>query len=383
MFEQTLAIIRNTFFEAIRQPVMLIILCVATLTLVLSNPLAGFTMEDDQRMLVDIGLATVFVCGAILAAFVSASVLTREIENKTALTVVSKPVGRPVFVIGKFLGVAAALLIATLYMSFVFLLVEHHGTIQTARDPIHLPVITFGVSAAVIGITIGLWCNYFYGKVFGSTVIVVTTPLLLIAYIFSLMFAHDFSPLNSAEIAGNMQLQWQFWYAIISMSMAILVLTAVALAASTRLSQVMTLATTLGVFLVGMLSDWFIGRRIEAVRQTWLSRAREGGLTEQVERARIIQDTVTGERESFTETVEVATTSLSGFAEGLELIWYWLLNVVYAVIPNFQTMILLDALTQYHEIPGSYVWSALFYGLCCLLIALGLAVVLFQRREVG
>ena len=76
-------------------------------------------------MLIDIGMATVFVAGGLLAAFVATGVLTREIENKTALTVISKPVGRPLFVLGKFLGVAGALiLLSTLYMSFVFLLVE-------------------------------------------------------------------------------------------------------------------------------------------------------------------------------------------------------------------------------------------------------------------
>ncbi len=378
MFEQTLAILRNTFFEAIRQPVMLVILCIATLALILSNPLAGFTMEDDQRMLIDIGLATVFLCGAILAAFVSASVLTREIDNKTALTVISKPVGRPVFVIGKFLGVAAALFVATLFMSLVFLLVELHGTLQTVRDPLHLPVITFGIGAAVIGIGVALWCNYFYGKVFGSTVIVVTTPLLLIAYIFALMFDAHFAP---QPIGASFNPQ--FWYAITSMMMAVMVLTAIALAASTRLSQVMTLAATLGLFMIGMLSDWFIGRRIEAIRQVWLSRARDEGLTEQVERVRIISETMTGEREEFTETVEVATVGLTRFSDGLELLWFGLLNVLYALIPNFQTMILLDALTQYHEIPGSYVFTALLYGFCCMMIALGIAVILFQRREVG
>lgn len=377
MFEQTLAIIRNTFFEAIRQPVMLVILCVATLALILSNPLAGFTMEDDQRMLIDIGLATVFLCGAILAAFVATSVLTREIENKTALTVISKPVGRPIFILGKFLGVATALFIATIYMSLVFLLVELHGTLQTARDPIHLPVITFGVGAAVIGVGVALWCNYFYGKVFGSTAIVVTTPLLFIAYIFSMMFRHDFSPQPMAA-----SFQPQFWYAIASMTMAVMVLTAIALAASTRLSQVMTLATTLGAFIIGMLSDWFIGRRIQAIESVWKGRARMEGLTEEVERVRTIV-MVTGEREELTDTVEVATVGLTRFAEGFELIWYGLLNVLYAVIPNFQTMILLDALTQYHVIPFSYVVTSLIYGLCCMLIALGLAVVLFQRREVG
>ncbi|MCZ6543854.1 MAG: ABC transporter permease, partial [Planctomycetota bacterium] len=124
MFGQTLAIIRNTFFESIRQPIMLVVLVVATIALIFSNLLAGFTMEDDQRMMIDLGLSTIMLCGTLLAAFIATNVLNREIENRTVLTVISKPVSRPVFVLGKYLGVAGALALAMVYMSLVFLLVE-------------------------------------------------------------------------------------------------------------------------------------------------------------------------------------------------------------------------------------------------------------------
>jgi ABC-2 type transport system permease protein len=230
----------------------------------------------------------------------------------------------------------------------------------------------------IIGIGAALWCNYFYGMVFGSTAIVVTTPLLFLAYVFSLNFRPDFTTQSMAE-----SFQPQLWYAIISMSVAILVLTAVALAASTRLSQVMTLATTLGVFLVGMLSDWVIGRRLDSIRRDWLSRARDEGLTEWVERTRLIQLTTGEVSEPMIDQVEVATVGLLRFAEGTELIWYWILSVAYAIIPNFQTMILIDALTQYHVIPFSYVANSVLYGLFLMLAFLALAVILFQRREVG
>ena len=42
-----------------------------TIALILANPLAAFTMEDDQRMLIDMGLATVFLCGCLLSAFIA------------------------------------------------------------------------------------------------------------------------------------------------------------------------------------------------------------------------------------------------------------------------------------------------------------------------
>lgn len=418
MIEQFLAIVRNTFFESIRQPIMLVILVVATIALILANPLSAFTMEDDQRMLLDIGLATVFLAGTLLAVFVAANVLTREIENKTALTVISKPVGRPVFVLGKFIGVAGAILIGTIYMSLVFMLVEQHAVLQTVRDPVHVPVITFSLIAGVIGIGTGIWCNYFYNRVFASTVIVVTTPLVALAYIFSLMFDAGFSPQPI-----SVGFKPHIWLAIICILVALLVLTAVAIASSTRLNQVLTLVVVLGVFVLGLLSDTIFGQPIESLRNSWLERAQAFGLTETVTEEQSVR-LITGETTvPVTVEMEVPLDSLweladpppvitdtehenynrdakaifdpergwhvvppeaqadgRPFTERASYIGLW---IGYAIVPNLQTMLLNDALTQGHVIPISYVVLAVLYGCSYIIVALALAVILFQRREVG
>lgn len=269
MFQQTFAIARNTFFESIRQPIMLVVLLVATIAIVLSNPLAAFTMEDDQRMLIDLGLATVFLCGCLLAAFIATNVLGREIDNRTVLTVVSKPVSRPLFLLGKFVGVAASMSLGTLYMAIVFMITEQHTVLQTARSPLHGPVLVFSFIAFVLGVGTAVWCNYFYGKVFASTVLIVLTPLAALAYLFSMMFTAEFK-LQPISVGFKPQL----WLAIIALWMAILILTAIALAVSTRLGQVMTLVITLGVFIMGMLSDWTLGRPMVKLEDTWTQRVK-------------------------------------------------------------------------------------------------------------
>ena len=379
MFGQTLAIIRNTFFESIRQPILLVMLVVATIGLIFCNLLAGFTMEDDQRMMVDLGLSTVFLCGTLLAAFIATNVLNREIENFTALTVISKPVARPIFVLGKFLGVAGALVLATVYLSFVFLLVEMHGVLETVRQPIHLPVIVFGVGAGGLSVAAALWCNYFYGKVFSSTVICLVTPLAGLAYLFSLMFDTGF-----AVQPISVSFDGQLWLALTSIMMAILVLTAIAIAASTRLGQVLTLCTTLGIFLLGMLSDWMFGRELNRIREMWLQRASALGQTEIISETRLVELASTGEVQTKTEQIEQALAPLSSFADGLaeriEYAAYW---TAYAVLPNFQVFWLSDGVTQDHVIPPGYVGLTLIYGPLYILAALSVAVILFQRREVG
>ncbi len=378
MFGQTLAIFRNTFFESIRQPIMLVVLGAATIALLFCNLLAAFTMEDDQRMMIDLGLSTVFICGTLLAAFIATNVVNREIENRTALTVISKPVSRPLFVLGKFLGVAGALALAMVYMSFVFLLVEMHGDLQTVRDAMRVPVIVFGTGAGLLGLAVGVWCNYFYGRVFSSTVIAVTTPLAGLAYLLSLMFDPNFT-LQPMDVA----FKGQIWLALIGLLTAIGVLTAIAIAASTRFGQVLTLCVTLGVFMLGMLSDWTFGRPIKEMEEAWLARAGAVGLTETVERTRLVT-LVTGEGHRTDYTVEVATVPLTQMAEGWgELAGYAACRAAYAVVPNFQKFWLSDAVTQGHVIPSPLLGQVLLYGLFCILVALGLAVILFQRREVG
>ncbi|MCZ6811597.1 MAG: hypothetical protein O7D97_06285 [Planctomycetota bacterium] len=378
MFGQTLAIIRNTFFESIRQPIMLVVLVVATIALIFSNLLAGFTMEDDQRMMIDLGLSTIMLCGTLLAAFIATNVLNREIENRTVLTVISKPVSRPVFVLGKYLGVAGALALAMVYMSLVFLLVEMHGVLQTVRDPIHAPVIVFGVAAGVLGLAAGVWCNYFYGRVFSSTVIVLTTILAALAYLLSLMFDQSFSLQPISE-----SFKLQLWLALAAIMMAIMVLTSIAIAASTRLGQVMTLCVTIGVFMLGLLSDSMLGQPIKQLDDVWLQRASAAGLTETIADIRIIE-LDTGQINQTVVDKEVATVPLTQMADGLgERLAHAAYWVAYSILPNFQKFWLSDALTQSRVIPPALLRQVLLYGLFYIVAALSLATILFQRREVG
>src|SRR5690606_37827567 len=121
MLSQILTIARNTFVEAIRQPIVLVLVVLCGIFQWFNTWTAGYSMGEstsgevsaDNKLMLDIGLATVFGCGTLLAAFVATSVISREIEARTILTVVSKPIGRPAVVLGKFLGVVGCIVLAT------------------------------------------------------------------------------------------------------------------------------------------------------------------------------------------------------------------------------------------------------------------------------
>ncbi|MCH2134355.1 MAG: hypothetical protein MK116_11445 [Phycisphaerales bacterium] len=377
MIQQLLAIIRNTFFESVRQPVVLVVLMGATLLIILSNPLSAFTMDENQRMLIDIGLATIFLAGALLSGFIATSVLGREISNKTALTVISKPVGRPIFVIGKFIGVSLAMMLATFFLFLVFMMVETHAVLENVRDPIHVPVVVFGVGAFILGWAAAAWCNYFYNMVFTSSVIFFTTPLLFVGWLIAINFGPDFSPRPI-----GLGLKPDFWLAILAMLMAIFMMCAIAVAISTRAGQLMTILLTIALFLLGLLSDSIFLSGMKGLENRWLDSAREQGLTQREEVVSSITFT-TGEIEELTNVVDVSTVPLTDLASSGEIALYWTYQVGYAVLPNFQAMWLTDAITQKHSVPPGYVWEAALYAgaYSCAIIAVG--IILFQRREVG
>ncbi|MEE2908243.1 MAG: hypothetical protein VX527_10500 [Planctomycetota bacterium] len=377
MFQQLLAIIRNTFFESVRQPVVLVVLVGASLLIILSNPLSAFTMDENQRMLIDIGLATIFMAAALLSGFIATSVLGREIANKTALTVISKPVGRPVFVVGKFLGVSLAMMLSTLFLFFVFMLVETHAVLETVQDPIHLPVVVFGIGGVLIGWLAAAWCNYFYNMVFTSSVIFFTTPLLLLAWLLSINFGPDFTPRPI-----GLGFKPDLWLAIISMMMAILMMCAIAVAISTRAGQLMTILLTVAIFLLGLLSDSIFLSQINQLEARWLASAKEQGLTVKED----VVSTITfksGETEELVKVVDVASVPLTDLASSGEYALYWAYTVGYDVLPNFQVMWLADAITQGISIPPGYVLESILYAIAYSIAAIAAGVILFQRREVG
>ena len=365
MITQILTIARNTFFESIRQPIVLVLLLAATLLLLLASPLSAFTLDNDQRMLIDIGLATIFMIGMLLAIFVASTVLGQEIRNKTTLTIVSKPVGRPQFVIGKFLGAAAALLLATFYVSLVFVLVDQQDVFQTVRTPVHLPVLLFGILSVGIGTVIAIWCNYFYGFVFSSTWICITTPLLLIAYLIILNFGPDFSthPMWTA-------FKPDIWKAIISIMVSVLILGSVAIAVSTRLSQLGTLVATLLLFFVGMMSDAWFGKPAYEIKQLWLDRAALEGEATIVEHERTMLKTNGDTENVISERLEANEgVNLTIFAVGNEYPIWAGCKIGGAIVPNFQVLWLTDALTQENVIPTNYLIKTTGYGLLYIVAA--------------
>ena len=269
-----LAICQNTFVQTVRQPVFCWMLLVALVVLVLSVPLTTWAMsvdyhETNQKMLEGLGLGTLLICGLVVASLSASSVLSREIEDKTALTVISKPVSRPTFVAGKFFGVAAAVMLFFYLAALVYLMSLRHGVVPAKFDPIDWPVIVLGNSALVLGLVVAVAGNVLFNWTFTSAFVYSVTATLSVAMALVAFIGKGWEIIPFGE-----GLRGQLFLALGLLAMAQLMFVAIAVTASTRFGQIATLLICLGVLAVGSehakLFDHFKGRLVLTYPAHWV-----------------------------------------------------------------------------------------------------------------
>ena len=317
------AISRTTFLQTIRQPIYGVLILVTFALLAMNLPLSGFTASSDtgrsdQKMMETIGLSTLMVTGLLVAAFSAAAALGREIEDKTALTVIAKPVTRATFVMGKFVGVTGAVVLAYYLCSLVFLMTVRHGVMPTVRNPFDWPVIVLGLSALGLTILVAVAGNLMFNWTFTSASIWALTVLLSVS-----MAVIAFVGKGWQRVDFGQDIPGQLLVAMALMLMAVVVFAAISVAASTRLGQVMTLLVCFGVFFLGSMYRTLFGPDTQDI---------------------------------------------------------FIAKVLGAVVPNLTAFYMLDAVSLDKAIPAAYFATALGYCVLYSAAMLTLGIALFQTR---
>ena len=114
------AIARNTVREALRSRLLYTLLFFAVILIGSSALLATLSYVERERILQDIGLSAIRLMGAIIAVFVGVGLIHREVERRTVYTILSRPVSRTAFVVGKFAGLVATLWMMVAIMGAAF-----------------------------------------------------------------------------------------------------------------------------------------------------------------------------------------------------------------------------------------------------------------------
>lgn len=110
------AIAKNTFREAIRDKVLYNLVLFVILVTASAVLLGDLTDGQEARTIVNIGLNAMLLFGVFIAIFVGVGLVSKEIEKRTVFAIFAKPVSRAEFIIGKYLGLCATLLVNVLIM---------------------------------------------------------------------------------------------------------------------------------------------------------------------------------------------------------------------------------------------------------------------------
>ena len=314
-------IARNTFIETLRQPVYLVIIVAAMCLFFISPSLTMYTLSDDNKLLREVGLSTLFLTSLFVAVFSASGAVAEEIADKTIITVLSKPIARPVFIAAKFLGVLAAVALAHYICTIALLMSVRHGVVLAVWEKHDWTVLTAAGAIALLTIVLSAFFNYVFDWKFSSTAVVLAAVFSTAGIIFLAFIDRNwrFNPadngINALDIYGSVLLL-----------LAAMMIAALAVVLSARFNIIVTLAGCVGLFLLGLVSDFVFGRPAQ------------------------------------------------------EHLWA---RICYFIVPNLQIFWISDAIIEESRIPLSYILVSASYAVCYSAAILALAVAVFQRRQVG
>ena len=204
------AVAYAAFREGVRQPLFWVLFALGLLALMVSPLVPYFTFGEDLVMVKDLGFDTMMLVAALFGTLAASQSISEEIEGRTAVTLMSKPVSRRQFLLGKFLGILLAALLLYGLLSWAFEGVLLEKSCLDRLDPQPTPV----------------WLTSALGQLN-----LAEKPTALLRGV-GLWSAHTLSVLPGLVMTFS----------------EVMVLIAVAVALATRTTMVVNLATVLAIF---------------------------------------------------------------------------------------------------------------------------------------
>lgn len=120
---RVIAIAQNTFREAVRNKILYALLVFAIGVILFALPLGQMSLSEQARVTRDVGLAGIELFGILISVFIGVNLVHKEIDRKTIYALVPKPLHRYEFIVGKYFGIVATLLLMVAVMTAILLLV--------------------------------------------------------------------------------------------------------------------------------------------------------------------------------------------------------------------------------------------------------------------
>lgn len=199
MAGRTIAIARNAFREAVRDRVLYNLILFALLLIGSAIFLGELSAGQEAKIIVDLGLSAMLLFGVFIAIFVGVGLVYKEIERRTLYAILSKPIGRGQFLIGKYLGLSLTLLVNVLVMGIGVTLALAY--VRRGLDPL-----AFKIWPAILLIYFELLIVTAVALVFSSFSTPALSALLTFLVFIIGHFSADLKALGDAS--GNFAARW-------------------------------------------------------------------------------------------------------------------------------------------------------------------------------
>lgn len=249
---QFIAIARLALLESLRQPVVLLLALAGVVFTGLMPLLITHVLGDGQRMVRDSALALHLVSGLVLGSYAACASLRDEVRRGTASAILSKPVGRSLFLLAKFAGLAAVMAFYSLLLAVATILACRTAAQDYLLDfwgsgPLLLAVVVAALSGGLQNYLLRL---PFTSRCFGTLLVTVPAALAWSATV-------DVEGARAAVFGSALPLDTV--PASLLILMAILILTGLSVSLATRLDVVPTLAGCASLLMAGLMSDYLFG----------------------------------------------------------------------------------------------------------------------------
>jgi ABC-type transport system involved in multi-copper enzyme maturation permease subunit len=178
---KSLMIALATAKEAIRQPAFAVMAFFAGALLIVTIFLSYFTFGEDIKMYKDTGLTTISFFCMLLALLTASSTVADEIEGKTAITLLSKPINRRQFIIGKFLGIELGVLALYVVLGALFAMGVWYKYAYDLRESAGGVAESAKRWAQVMQVMPGLALGFFEVTILTSISVAISTRLPMLA----------------------------------------------------------------------------------------------------------------------------------------------------------------------------------------------------------
>lgn len=181
MIRRIATIAFHTFKESVRDKVLYNLVAFALILIGAAVLMGSISVGINDILLVNLGLSAISVFGLLIAIFIGISLVWKEIERRTIYSILSKPVARAEFIVGKYFGLLLTLIINTGIMTagfYVALAFQKRGLGAGDVAPLEAVCLILLELAVVVGLAL----------MFSS----ISTPVLSALFTFSLFAAGNF-----------------------------------------------------------------------------------------------------------------------------------------------------------------------------------------------